>query len=182
MSPDQYEREATMTVSTTAMPERVRTGDLYGILRSMIKVGKGADALKKQLMYEKFRFPPVLPELNSIKHIIDEMDEEGIEKREAIIGILHSYCGMTSELGELAESILISLQERKPIDRVNWKEELGDISWYMVRGMRAISLTFTNVWSANIAKLRRRYGTEFNPTASLEKGRDRDAEKKILES
>ena len=67
----------------------------------------------------------------------------------------------------------------KPIDRVNLKEELGDVLWYVALAIDELGTSFDEVMEINNAKLAARFGDVFTSEAAL--NRDLETERKILE-
>jgi hypothetical protein len=104
--------------------------------------------------------------------------------------MLHAVIGMMGELGEIATAIQGSLWYNKgPIDKVNLKEELGDIAWYHAEGVTAVAATDKEhkpIWQdsvlvSNILKLIARYPDKFSEFLAEEENRSRAGEREILE-
>ena len=93
--------------------------------------------------------------------------------------LLHAAMGMVTESGEFIDALKKAIFYGKEIDKVNLREELGDILWYMALAMRELDTDFETEMQRNIEKLKQRYPDSF----SLEKSEKRDIEKerKILE-
>ena len=67
--------------------------------------------------------------------------------------ILHMAVGISGESGELLDAVKKAVIYRKPLDRENVIEELGDLEFYM-EGLRAsLGITREETLEANIAKL-----------------------------
>lgn len=70
---------------------------------------------------------------------------------------LHMAVGISGEAGELLDAVKKSAVYRKPLDRENVIEELGDLEFYM-EGLRAeLGITREETLEGNIAKLSKRY-------------------------
>lgn len=70
---------------------------------------------------------------------------------------LHMAVGVSGESGELLDAVKKAVIYRKPLDRENVIEELGDLEFYM-EGLRAgLGITRDECLQANIEKLRVRY-------------------------
>ena len=94
--------------------------------------------------------------------------------------ILHSICGLSSEVGELMDAIKKSKIYGRSLDRVNLVEEMGDVMWYFAILADELGVSFEEIWEKNINKLRQRYPEKYSD-ASFDQ-RDVVAERKILES
>ena len=77
----------------------------------------------------------------------------------------HAVLGICGEAGELADAIKKHVHYRKPLDRENVIEELGDIFFYLHALMNLIGVTEQEVLNANAVKLSNRYS---DPTYSDE--------------
>lgn len=70
---------------------------------------------------------------------------------------LHMAIGICGEAGELMDAIKKAAVYRKPIDRINVIEELGDLEFYMEGLRQGLGITREETIDANIAKLSKRY-------------------------
>lgn len=93
--------------------------------------------------------------------------------------LLHAGIGMVTESAEFIDAIKKHVFYGKPLDKVNLKEELGDLLWYIEIAMDALGTTAEELQRTNIAKLKARYPNKF----SLENAENRDlaTERAILE-
>ena len=71
--------------------------------------------------------------------------------------IMHMAIGVSGEAGELLDAIKKPVIYRKPIDRENVIEELGDLEFYMEGLRQGLGITREETLEANIAKLGVRY-------------------------
>ncbi len=94
--------------------------------------------------------------------------------------LLHAGIGLATETGEFLDAIKKSVFYGKELDRVNLKEELGDILWYLAIAMDALDTDFDTEMERNIAKLKARYGEKFSAEAAEK--RDLKTERDILEN
>jgi NTP pyrophosphatase (non-canonical NTP hydrolase) len=92
---------------------------------------------------------------------------------------LHMVIGVATEAGELLDVYKKNLAYRKPMDRVNIGEEIGDCLWYLINLCDMLKIDPETVMELNVAKLRERYPEKF--TAEKAINRDLDAERKTLE-
>ncbi len=93
--------------------------------------------------------------------------------------LLHAGIGLATETGEFLDAIKKSVFYGKELDRVNLKEELGDILWYLAIAMDALGTDFETEMEKNIQKLKARYGEAFSQDSA--EHRDLEKERKILE-
>lgn len=95
------------------------------------------------------------------------------------IRLLHAGVGLSTEVGEVLDALKKHIFYGKPLDKVNLKEEMGDLFWYMAVMADALEVDFKEVMERNIAKLTARYGEKFSEERAI--NRDTDNERKILE-
>lgn len=69
----------------------------------------------------------------------------------------HMATGVAGEAGELLDAIKKHVIYKKPLDRQNVVEELGDLRFYMAGIMNALDITETEILSHNNGKLSKRY-------------------------
>lgn len=73
--------------------------------------------------------------------------------------LLHMSIGISGEAGELLDAVTKAAIYRKPIDRDNVVEELGDLEFYMEGLRQGLGITREETLKANIAKLSKRYAS-----------------------
>lgn len=95
------------------------------------------------------------------------------------IRLLHAAIGMCTESGEFIDQLKKHIFYGKPLDKVNLKEELGDMLFYIGIAMDELGTDFDTEQRKNIAKLKARYGDKFSSEAAI--NRDLDTEREILE-
>ena len=93
--------------------------------------------------------------------------------------LLHAGIGLTTESGELLDTLKKHIFYGKPLDKVNLEEEIGDIFWYCALIADELGVHFDEIMSKNIAKLKSRYGEKFTETAA--QSRNLKTEREILE-
>lgn len=71
--------------------------------------------------------------------------------------LLHMIMGVCGETGELLDAIKKAIIYRKPLDRENVIEELGDIEFYLEGLRQGLGIAREETLEANIAKLSKRY-------------------------
>ena len=93
--------------------------------------------------------------------------------------IVHAGMGVGTEGGEILDACKKWMIYGKPLDKVNLREEAGDVLWYLSLLLRAIDSDFDETMQINIDKLRARYPSKFTEAAAL--NRNLAVERAILE-
>jgi NTP pyrophosphatase (non-canonical NTP hydrolase) len=75
--------------------------------------------------------------------------------------LIHAALGLTGEAGEFADCIKKHFVYGRELDRENAAEELGDILWFVALACDTLGLSMADVAGQNIAKLRKRYPTQY---------------------
>lgn len=84
--------------------------------------------------------------------------------------MMHMSIGISGEAGELLDAIKQQVIYRKPLDRENVIEELGDLEFYMEGLRQGLGITREQCLEANIAKLGKRYkGMKYTDDAARER-------------
>jgi NTP pyrophosphatase (non-canonical NTP hydrolase) len=112
----------------------------------------------------------------------ESCDMEPLKRRiqdEKTIRLLHATLGLSTEAGEMLDVLKKHIFYGKPIDEVNLIEEVGDVLWYLSVALDALSSSYSESMTLNIAKLRKRYGEKFSSERAIT--RNLEAERKILE-
>lgn len=112
-------------------------------------------------------------ESNDFKAIGERMSQEGN------IRLLHAGIGLATESGEFLDALKKSLFYGKELDRVNLKEEIGDLLWYCAIALDELGGDFDSTMATNIAKLKARFPNKF--TEEDAENRNLDKEREILE-
>jgi NTP pyrophosphatase (non-canonical NTP hydrolase) len=94
--------------------------------------------------------------------------------------LLHGGIGLATEAGEFLDALKKHVFYGKELDKVNLREEMGDIFWYCAIIADQLEVDFTEVMERNITKLKARYGEKFSETAATT--RDLQTEREILEN
>lgn len=93
--------------------------------------------------------------------MVTALVKDGAKIKEEVTGedchLLHMVVGISGEAGELLDAIKKQVIYRKPLDRENVLEELGDLEFYMEGVRQAVGFTREECLEANIAKLSKRY-------------------------
>ncbi len=83
--------------------------------------------------------------------------------------MLHLSVGISGESGELLDCIKKHVIYKKPLDRANAIEELGDLEFYMEGLRQAIGVTRDATIEANVSKLMLRYKRGYTNKAAQER-------------
>ncbi len=94
--------------------------------------------------------------------------------------LLHGGIGLATEAGEFLDALKKHVFYGKELDKVNLREEMGDIFWYCAIIADQLDVDFADVMERNITKLKARYGEKFSETKA--NTRDLDTERQILEN
>lgn len=112
-------------------------------------------------------------------HPGESFQEDAAELKNKI-DLQHAALGMITESAEFADMLKKHIFYGKPLDKVNLREEVGDLLWYCAMALRALDTDFETVMETNINKLKARYPQKFTEDEAL--NRDLDKERKILEN
>lgn len=78
----------------------------------------------------------------------------------------HAILGITSEAGELADTVKKHVIYGQPLDTANLAEEVGDIMWYIALLCNAAGLHLGSCLGENIVKLQKRYPEKYTDAAA----------------
>jgi hypothetical protein len=67
--------------------------------------------------------------------------------------LLHVVFGTSSESSEIANELRLAWEEKRPVDRVNMSEEIGDHLWYLAVGADELNVPLSVIFEQNITKL-----------------------------
>lgn len=80
---------------------------------------------------------------------------------------LHAAVGISGEAGEILDAVKKAWAYNKPLDVANVHEELGDILFYVQAMCNCFGWTLTEIKESNMAKLIKRYPTEYSDQAAI---------------
>lgn len=84
--------------------------------------------------------------------------------------MMHMAIGISGEAGELLDAVKNPVIYRKPLDRKNVIEELGDLEFYMEGLRQGLQITREETLTANINKLGERYrGFKYTDTSAQQR-------------
>lgn len=167
-------------LGTESKPETIRFGTIgtHAMLGLIYQTGEMVDVAKKAMFYgkpfDRFKFAEdaaVLADLaNTIRqsaldgdlnnpqdikaftdlppHIAGLDLNDSLNKR-----LLHVVFGTSSESSEIANELRLAWEEKRPVDRVNMSEEIGDHLWYLAVGADELNVPLSVIFEQNITKL-----------------------------
>ncbi len=154
--------------------------DLSSAMADSVSVGEFEDRFKKLIFYGRnmkshAKVAPARFAYNRTSHleVVDRLSQLQTMR------VLHGVMGVSTEAGELEESLYNHLFLGKPLDHVNLREEIGDVMWYLALLCNALDTSFEEIADGNIKKLRARFPDKF--TDDLAINRDTNNERKVLE-
>ena len=81
---------------------------------------------------------------------------------------LENAClGLAGETGEVCDVLKKALFQGHALDRPHLIEELGDCAWYLAEAASGLGVSLEDILLQNIAKLKRRYPSGFDPERSM---------------
>lgn len=81
--------------------------------------------------------------------------------------LMHAAMGLSTEVGELVDSIKKHVIYGKVLDLANIQEEAGDTMWYFALLFETLGIDLDAVFEQNINKLRKRYPDGFSEAAAV---------------
>lgn len=171
-----YVSEATRTLSKSFHDNKVYGKDLLNALDEAITALQKLDKIKKAIFYGKGNDLKHVGNDVASKYVHNILNKEDNEKSEYLF---HGIIGAATEVGELLEELVNSMENDKKYDIVNLSEELGDVFWYMAILSDVTGIAFEEMQKINIEKLKSRYPEKFTEHNAI--NRDLDKERKILE-
>jgi hypothetical protein len=199
-------------LTTESKPETIRFGTIgtHAVLGLIHQTGELVDVAKKSMFYgkpfDRLKFaedasvlaglcetlrqsaldgdltnPQDIKAFDSLPEHIAGLDLNNSLNRR----LLHVVMGTSSESAEIANELRLAWEEKRPVDRVNMSEEIGDHLWYLAVGADELGIPLSVVFQQNITKLtdkkdgRYREGT-FDVDGAI--NRNLEAERANLES
>lgn len=101
----------------------------------------------------------MIERLNEYQELAMRTASKRTPERKIVVATL----GLCGEAGEIAEKIKKWLEHGHELCREDLLEEHGDLFWYLADSVTAHGFTLSEVATANIEKLRKRYPNGFKP-------------------
>lgn len=87
-----------------------------------------------------------------------------LDKKDVLINGVMGLCG---ESGEAIDIVKKWLAQGHELDKEHLAKELGDIAWYLAETVTALDLNLSDIFTANIEKLKKRYPEGFDTEKSV---------------
>ena len=162
---------------------------LINLMESLVANGEILDQVKKHTFYNReipyHKTQEYLDVMTTRTERLDEIlvDSSVTSNKEFIeldTRLFHSAIGVVTEGVELLQNLLNSIKNETPIDKVNFREELFDVMWYVLIAHDAINESPIKTLQIGFEKLKHRYPDKFNSYSANH--RDLVGERLILES
>lgn len=115
----------------------------------------------------------IVTESTDFKAMDERFKDDGLKR------LLHTGIGLSTEAGEFLDALKKHIFYGKELDKVNLKEEMGDLFWYLAIACDELDVDFETLMQTNIQKLKARYGEKFSEQKA--ENRNLGNERKILE-
>ncbi len=161
-----YLKDSARTASNTYFTDKATATEVKQVFETFAATGQDLDNQKRRLFYGKG------DDLTG-GHV------EGFNIDKLNGNIVHAIYGLCTEAGEISEAFLKAASTGE-FDKVNLKEEAGDLLWYLAMLFRELDTDFEQVATTNINKLKARFPEKFEQDKAY--NRDLDTERGILES
>lgn len=161
-----YLADSARTASNTYFTDKVTAEEVKETFETFAATGEALDNQKRRLFYGKG---------DALSG--GEINDFSIENLNG--NIVHAIYGLCTEAGEISEAFLKAAKTGE-FDKVNLKEEAGDLLWYLAMLFRELDTDFPEVAATNINKLKARFPEKFTQDNAY--NRDLDTEREILES
>jgi NTP pyrophosphatase (non-canonical NTP hydrolase) len=93
-----------------------------------------------------------------------QLDLSDIQK-----ALTHAAFGLSTESGEIVDTIKKNIFYGQPLDIDNIREEIGDLMWYVAILSRHLEIDIPEVLEENINKLKKRYPKGFTEEHAKER-------------
>ena len=87
--------------------------------------------------------------------------------RSGQLGLSVTALGLCGESGEVADIVKKHIDQGHALNIEKYKEELGDVLWYLAHAAETVGATLDEIAELNIEKLRKRYPTGFSVERSV---------------
>lgn len=115
---------------------------------------------------------------------IDGTTKQAVVQDLTAIRVNHSLIGLAGELGELASLLQKKIYYGKEFNqeelKQKFKDEYGDVLWYIAEGLNALGIDMTDCMESNIRKLKVRYPEKYTDFNAADENRDRTKEAQAL--
>lgn len=176
-----YLEDSEKTLSTQDSEQRTIKPEHFENSLQIVDAGLLCDFTKRTIFYKDGKANERLEKNQAILFaLVQRLMQSPTQLSQEDTDLFHAALGVGSEAGEVMQEFITSLVEWRPVDKVNMKEEVGDILWYLAIICRRLGFSFDEAMEANIAKLAARYPEKFNCDAAV--NRDLENERRVLET
>ena len=102
------------------------------------------------------------------QHALRTVGEQETEN----LGLCMAAMGLAGEAGETCDLVKKIVFHSHPMDREKVRKEIGDVLWYAAVLAERCGWKLSEVAEANVAKLKARYPTGFDPVQSQNRKAD----------
>lgn len=172
-----YRNEALATEAPITPEVKQRVVRCYDILKEYMQECQHDGQILNQLKAFAFYGKPC----SEIEEQLSPLYPTGAkrERIEQCVQLLHGIIGIMAEMPEILEAILKYLEEDKPLDMVNLREEVGDFLWFANLIAVFSGSNLVEIAERNIAKLKQRHPSKFQ--LLTHDNRDLGKERQVLE-
>lgn len=107
-------------------------------------------------------------EINEYQKLAMKTLNPNLDKKDVLINSVMGLCG---EAGEAIDIVKKHLSQGHPLDVEHFKEELGDIAWYLAEASSALDCSLEEILISNIEKLKKRYPQGFSEVDSINRNK-----------
>ena len=90
-----------------------------------------------------------------------------VKRREGTDGFMHAAAGLAGESGEILDHVKKTWVYGKPLDHAKMHEEMGDLFHYFTQMCIKLGVSWEDVITNNVAKLKRRYPNGYTDAAAI---------------
>ena len=102
--------------------------------------------------------------VNEYQKLVMKTLNPDLDKKDVLINGVMGLCG---ESGEAIDIVKKWLAQGHELDKEHLAKELGDIAWYLAETATALVLSLSDIFEANIEKLKKRYPEGFDSEKSV---------------
>ncbi len=102
--------------------------------------------------------------VNEYQKLVMKTLNPDLDKKDVLINGVMGLCG---ESGEAIDIVKKWLAQGHELDKEHLAKELGDIAWYLAETATALDLSLSDIFEANIEKLKKRYPEGFDSEKSV---------------
>ena len=163
---EDYQEQVLRTVSQNFYGKEVRGLKFLEMFDQLIAISEQVDLLKKALFYGKeIKGISIDPRWQTVTEQVEHGQvslSDLFPKTELEYNTLHALLGLLTETTEALQNFF-----SEEYSELNQLEEVGDLSWYYALLLKSVKHSPSEVWEANIRKLKARYPQNFETEKAL---------------